>query len=139
MNINNLSHTRPVIDGKVDRKALASLAGEEEALTDIQDQRVTSILSDKVKEDATSLGDGWTGRYSDLPIYGRRGIEGLKQWSTFKSDHQKLEVSWHENSLSLETEAPGAEVGHRIEARLNRSRAVEADSIQESFYIISDR
>ena len=140
MTINGLSQSprfsAPVQDGKVDLEARSGLANSPHAVTDIRDERVETVLDKFMKKDASALGEGWSVHYRDLPKYGHRGIEQMQQWTTFESESQSLEVSWHDKKLTLDTQAPDSDRGHRVEANFNWQRQLEPDSIKETYFLV---
>lgn len=128
---------RPVVDGKVDSSALEGMANAESLITDISDSRLQDVLSGKVKNDGSTLGEEWTGSYRSLPIYSNRGIIGLDEKSSFKTEGQSVDVDWHKKTVTVTTAAPGAEEGHKLQASMDWQRNLITDSVTESTYLIA--
>lgn len=126
----------PVADGRVDEFALAGFAQDRRLLTDIQDPVVQDIVSVTGSKDGAKIGPEWEGRYADLPIWGNRGMNGLKQWSTFKAPGQQLVVDWHARTVTLDTEGPQAGKGHRVSANFDWGKKLLPNTIAESTYDI---
>lgn len=130
--------SRPQTDGRVDARALEGFTNTESLITDIADSRLQAVLSGKMKDDASSLGQEWEGSYRSLPIYSNRGIIGLDEQSNFKTEGQSVHVDWHEKTVAVRTEAPGAREGHLLQASIDWQRNLVPDSVQEMTYLIAD-
>lgn len=133
MNIQTRTSHHPVQDGRVDTSFQSSFP-KQDLLNDIRDPRIADVVALTGTHDASSFGPEWEGAYSDLPIWGSRGMAGLKRWSTFRAPGQRLEVNWHSSTVTLDTQPPGGTYGHRIEARFGKDRAIIPETVRESVF-----
>ena len=126
----------PSPDGKVDTRFVPPSASGQSEVTDIRDTRIDSILSNHGSKDFGAMGEGWEGSYADLPRWGSRGMEALDRWTTFKSSDQQLEINWETRTVTLDSNGPEENTGHRVQAGFDYQNRLKPDTINEFTYLL---
>lgn len=106
-------------------------------LSGIEDTRLLSLISSRSKRDASGLGEGWSSSFYNAPVFGNRGINSMREVSTFKSpqradgNRQVVTVDWERRGFKLTTVGQDQEaIGGASQARFDYQGRVIPSSIQ---------